>query len=155
MLLVLQRGAVPVLEDLGQTLIVLLLKAVQLDDARVALEDPDLIAPGGTAPLRAGNVAMVECKGVAAARRFPAETRFREPTLAALLGEVKVDVVEALAEERILLAGKKACAGTDTRRKTGTMLTSPSYCVKATQLAGSAMFSGRVACDLLVGLDAA
>jgi len=95
-LLGLENGAVPVLEDLAQALVVLLLKAVELDDARVALEDADLVALGGTTPLRAANVAVIEGECLAAARRLPAEARLGKPTLAALLGEVKVDAVEAL-----------------------------------------------------------
>lgn len=102
MLLVFQHGAVPVLEDLAQAVVVFLLEAVELDDARVALQDPDLVALGGAAPLRAGDVAMVEGEGIAATGRLPSEASLGESALAALLGEVKVDVVEALAEEATL-----------------------------------------------------
>lgn len=96
-LLVIQHGAVPVLEDLGEALVVLLLEAVKLDDARVALQDADLVALGRATPLRAANVAVVESEGVAAARGLPAESVLGEATFAALLGEVEEDVVEALA----------------------------------------------------------
>lgn len=96
MLLALQRGAVPVLEDLAQALVVLLLESVELDDARVALQDPDLVAPGGAAPLGAANVAVIEGEGVTAAGGFPSEAGLCESALAALLGEVKVDAVETL-----------------------------------------------------------
>jgi hypothetical protein len=97
MLLVLQRGAVPVLEDLAQAFVVLVLEAVELDDARVSLQDPDLVSPGRPTPLGAADIGVVEGKGVTATRRLPSKARLCEPTLAALLGEVKVDVVEALA----------------------------------------------------------
>lgn len=54
----------------------------------------------------AANVAVVEGEGVAAAGGFPPEACLGEATFTALLGEVEVDVVEALAA-RIMLA----CAG--------------------------------------------
>jgi hypothetical protein len=97
MLLALEGGAVPVFEDLAQALVVFLLEAVELDDARVALQDSDLVALGGTAPLRAGDIAVVEGEGVAAADRLPSKASLGESALAALLGEVKVDIVETLA----------------------------------------------------------
>lgn len=96
MLLALQRGAVPVLKDLAQALVVLLLESVELDDARIALQNPDLVSPGGAAPLGATNVAMIEGEGVTAAHGFPSEAGLCESALAALLGEVKVDAVETL-----------------------------------------------------------
>jgi hypothetical protein len=96
MLLALQRRAVPVLEDFAQAFVVLLLESVELDDARVALQDSDLVAPGGAAPLGAANVAVIEGEGVTAAGGFPSEAGLCESALAALLGEVKVDAVETL-----------------------------------------------------------
>lgn len=96
MFLVLQHGAVPVLEDLAKAFVILLLETVQLDDARVALQDSDLVSPGGSTPLGASNVAVIEGEGVTAARGLPSETGLCESALAALLGEVKVDAVEAL-----------------------------------------------------------
>jgi hypothetical protein len=96
MLLALERGAVPVLEDLAQALVVLLLESVELDDARVALQDADLVAPGGAAPLGATDVAVIEGEGVTAADGFPSKAGLCESALAALLGEVKVDAVETL-----------------------------------------------------------
>lgn len=96
MLLALQRGAVPVLEDLAQAFVIFLLESVELDDARVTLQDPDLVSPGGSAPLGATNVTMIEGEGVTAARGLPSEPGLCESTLAALLGEVKVDAVETL-----------------------------------------------------------
>ena len=98
MLLALEGGAVPVLEDLGKAVKVLLLEAVELDDGgRVALQDAHLVALGGAAPLGAADVVVVEGEGVAAAGGLPAEAVLGEATLSALLGEVEVDVVEALA----------------------------------------------------------
>lgn len=45
MLFALQGSAVPILEDLVQAFVVLLLKAIELDDGRrVPLEDADLVA---------------------------------------------------------------------------------------------------------------
>lgn len=100
MLLVLEHGAVPVLEYLDQAIKVLLLEPIELDDARrVALEDANLVALGRATPLGGADVRVVECECVAAAGGFPAEATLCEPALAALLGEVEVDVVEALAEE--------------------------------------------------------
>lgn len=96
MLLVLQHGAVPVLEDLAQALVVLVLESVKLDDAGVALQDSDLVSPGGSTPLGAADVAVIEGEGVTAARGLPAETGLCESALAALLGEVKVDAIETL-----------------------------------------------------------
>lgn len=97
-LLVLENGAVPVLEDLGESVVVLLLEAIKLDDAGIgALQDLDLVTLGGATPLRRGDVAVIEGEGVAAARRLPTEASFGKSALAALLGEVQVDVVETLA----------------------------------------------------------
>lgn len=99
MLLVLQRSAVPIFEDLAQTLVVLVLEAVKLDDGRrVALENADLVALGCSAPLCAADVAVVEGEGVAAARGLPTEAGLCESALATLLREVEVDVVKALAD---------------------------------------------------------
>jgi hypothetical protein len=98
MLFVLEDRAVPVLEDLGEAVKVLLLEAVELDDGgRVALQDADLVALGGAAPVGAANVSVVEGKGVAAASGLPAEAVLGESAFAALLGEVEIDVVKALA----------------------------------------------------------
>lgn len=95
--LVLEGGAVPVLEHLGKAVVVLLREAVQLNDAGAsALEDLDLVTLRSAAPLRGRDVGVVEGEGVAAAGGLPAESRLGEPALAALLGEVQVDVVEAL-----------------------------------------------------------
>jgi hypothetical protein len=47
--------------------------------------------------LAAANIAVVEGERVAATRRLPAESGLCKSTLAALLGEVEVDVIEALA----------------------------------------------------------
>lgn len=104
MLLALQRGAVPVLEDLAQAFVVLLLESIELDDARVALQDSDLVAPGGAAPLGASNVAVIEGEGVTAAGGFPAKAGLCESALAALLGEVKVDAVEALTVDETAIS---------------------------------------------------
>lgn len=96
MLLVLEDGAVPVLEDLAKAIVVLLLEAVELEDARVALEDANLVALGDLAPLRTADVVVIERKSVATAVWLPAETSLCESASAALLGEVEVDAVEAL-----------------------------------------------------------
>ena len=97
-LLVLEYRAVPVLEDFREAVKVLLLEAVELDDGgRVALQDADLPALGGAAPVGAADVRVVEGEGVAAARGLPAEAVLGESALPALLGEVEIDVVEALA----------------------------------------------------------
>lgn len=95
-LLALEDGAVPVLEDLAQAIIVLLLEAVELENARVALEDANLVALGDLAPLRAANVVVIERKSVATAVWLPAEASLCESASAALLGEVEVDAVKAL-----------------------------------------------------------
>lgn len=118
MLLVLEDGAVPVLEDLAEAVVVLQVEAVELDDARAALQDAHLVALGGPAPLRAANVAVVEGEGVAAAGGFPAKARLCEPALATLLGEIKVDAVEALTENRGQLAGSSRATPWCARRGT-------------------------------------
>lgn len=96
-LLVLEVGAVPVLEDLGEAVVVVVLEAVQLDDARGAVEDLQLVAPRRAAPLGASDLAAVKGEGVAATGGLPAEAVLCESAFAALFGEVEVDVVEALA----------------------------------------------------------
>ena len=73
-----------------------LVEAVELDYARVSQEDFDLIAPRRSAPLGTADVARVEGEGIAAASRFPAQAIFRESRLAALLGQIQVDVVKIL-----------------------------------------------------------
>jgi hypothetical protein len=124
MLLVFQVRAVPVLEDLGEALIVLgqgqhaahrgamphsgaavgeahlLQEPIELDDTRVALQNLDLVALGRPTPLGAPDVAVIEGEGVAAAGWFPAEAILGEPALSVLLGKIQVDVVEALADRR-------------------------------------------------------
>lgn len=98
MLLVLETRAVPLLEDLDESLEVFLCEAVELvDGGRVALKDADLIALGGARPVGAADVAVIEGEGIAATYRLPAKSCLGEATLAALFGEVEVDVVEALA----------------------------------------------------------
>lgn len=125
--LVFQIGAVPALEDFAETLIVLaqyqpppcrncsrrsylLLEAVQLDDARIPLQDFQLVAPGGPAPLCAADVALVEGEGVAAARGLPAQAVLGEPALALFPGQVQVDVVEALPVAALAESCAAACA---------------------------------------------
>jgi len=49
----------------------LLLKAVQLNDARVSVQDLDFEALGGTAPLRTPDIALVEGEGVPSTGRLP------------------------------------------------------------------------------------
>lgn len=94
----LEVGAVPVLEQLGEALVILGREAVQLDNCTaVALQYLHLVALGRPAPLGRPNVGVIEREGVAAADGFPAEARLCEPALAALLGQVEVDVVEALS----------------------------------------------------------
>lgn len=101
-LLVLQRRAVPVLEDLAETLVVFLREAVQLDDAGVALQDLHLVAARGSAPLCAADVALVQCEGLTAGRRLPAQSVLGKPALAGLFGEIQVDVIETLSVESSL-----------------------------------------------------
>ena len=74
----------------------LLLKSVELDDSRIPLQDLHFVPFGRSAPLRATNIALVESKGVAAARRLPAEAVLGEPALAIFPRQVEVDVVETL-----------------------------------------------------------
>jgi hypothetical protein len=99
--LVLKDCAVPVLEDFGQSIIVLLQKSIELDYTGFrTLYNLDLVALRSATPLRRGNVVMVEGEGLAAADRLPSETGFGESALATLLGKIQVDVVEALAVDR-------------------------------------------------------
>lgn len=74
-----------------------MLETVKLDDARVPLHDLDLVAFCRSTPLSAADVALVESERIAAPGRLPAQTVLREPAFSVLLGEVQVDVVEALS----------------------------------------------------------
>lgn len=100
MLLAFQCGAVPVLEDFGEAVVVVLRESIKLDDARVALQDADLVTLCGFAPLRGADVGVVEGEGIAAGRWLPTETVFGESALAAILGKVKIDVIEAFTVSR-------------------------------------------------------
>jgi hypothetical protein len=64
------------------------------------LQDLHFVASSRSTPLCAADVALVEGEGIAAARRLPAETILGKSALAGLLGEVQVDVVEALSGKR-------------------------------------------------------
>jgi hypothetical protein len=86
MFFALESRAVPVLEDLAQTVVILLLKSIELDDARASLQNTNLVAFSSAAPLRATNIALVECEGVAAIGWLPSEARLSKSALAALLG---------------------------------------------------------------------
>lgn len=97
MFLAFERCAVPVLEDFDQTVKVILDEAIELDNAGIALLDSYLVALGGSAPLRRCDVGAVECEGIAAGRGLPTEAVFGKSALAALLGEIEVDAIEALA----------------------------------------------------------
>jgi hypothetical protein len=44
-----------------------------------------------------GDVVVIEGEGIAAANRLPSETGLGKSALAALLGEIQVDVIETLA----------------------------------------------------------
>ncbi|RBQ83434.1 hypothetical protein VDGD_20950 [Verticillium dahliae] len=96
-LLVLEGRAVPVLEELRQALKLLLREAVELDDAGVAAEDLDLVALGGATPLGGCDGAGVEGEGVTSAGGLPSQARLGESALAARLGQIQEDAVEALA----------------------------------------------------------
>lgn len=100
MLLGIEVDAIPVFEDFDKTLEVFLLKAVEMDYFGGALENLDLEAFRGAAPLGTGNVAAVESPGVATARGLPAETIFSEATFTGLLGEVEEDIVEGFTGRR-------------------------------------------------------
>lgn len=73
------------------------MESVQLDDARVTLQDLHLVASGRPAPLGRADVARIEGEGVTAACRLPAETALCKPALAVFPRQVEVDVVKALA----------------------------------------------------------
>jgi hypothetical protein len=110
MLLALKDGAVPVLEHLRKAVVIFLLETIELDYAGLgALYDLDLIALGGATPLRRGNVVMIEGEGIAAARRLPSKTGLGESALSTLLGEVQVDVIEALAAILMILLASCCC----------------------------------------------
>ena len=72
------------------------MEAIELHDARVALENLHFVALGGSTPLCATDVCVVEGEGIAAARGLPAEAILGESALAGIFREVEVDVVEAL-----------------------------------------------------------
>lgn len=81
MFLRLEVDAVPELEELAQSLEVLLLEAVEEDEVGGSFQDLGLEALGRTTPLGRGDVAAVEGEGVAARRRFPAQPVLGEPAL--------------------------------------------------------------------------
>lgn len=98
-----ENSAVPVLEDFDKSIVVLLLKAIKLNHARgSALKDFDFVSLGSATPMGSGNVVVIESKGFAAARRFPAKTSFGESAFAALFGKIQINVVEALTIRRNL-----------------------------------------------------
>lgn len=76
----------------------LLLEAVELHHLGIALQNLDLVAFRGSAPVCAGNVARFESDCIAAASGLPTEPGFRKAAFPALLGQVQVDVIEALPE---------------------------------------------------------
>lgn len=79
-----------------------MLESIELNNTRVTLQDANLVPFGSSAPLRAADVAVIEGEGVAAACRFPAEASLGEPALAALLGEIEVDAIKALAAQNFV-----------------------------------------------------
>lgn len=68
-----------------------------MGDARVSLQDLDLVTSRGATPLRTADVGLVESEGITTAGGLPSQAVLRKPTLAVLLGEVQVYVVETLA----------------------------------------------------------
>jgi hypothetical protein len=73
-----------------------LLEPVKLDQARISLQNFDFVALGGSTPMRPADVALVECKGFTAAGWLPAQTILGESAFPILLGQVQVNVIEAL-----------------------------------------------------------
>jgi hypothetical protein len=103
-LLVLEIGAVPVLEELVEAFVVLrqsatsvrprsciahlLLKAIELNDTRCPLQNLDFVAFGRSTPLGTSDVALIKGEGFTAARGLPAQARLGESAFAAVLGQV-------------------------------------------------------------------
>lgn len=82
----LEIDAVPELEELAQSLEVLLLETVEEDELGGSFQDLDFETLGRTTPLRRGDVAAVESEGVAAGRGFPAQPVLGESALPGFLG---------------------------------------------------------------------
>lgn len=82
----------------------LLLETIELQNVRTTLQDLDLEALRGSAPLCASDGVRLECGRLAASRWLPTQTSLRETAFAALLGHVQVDVVEALPVVRHLIS---------------------------------------------------
>ena len=122
MLLVLEIGAVPVLEELAEAFVVLrrsassarpcsciaylLLKAIELNDTRCPLQNLDFVALGRSTPLGTSDVALIKGEGFTAARGLPAQARLGKSAFAAVLGQVQIDVVETLAAALVSLCSK-------------------------------------------------
>lgn len=74
----------------------LLLETVELHHLGIALENLDLVAFRSSAPVCPGDITRLESDCIAATSGLPTEAGFRESAFAALLGQVQVDVIEAL-----------------------------------------------------------
>lgn len=150
-LLLLEVGAVPVLEDFVESFIVLresqhplirsdkkkkigsahlLLKAVQLDDARIPLQNLHLVALCRPAELRAADIALIECESIASAGGLPSKSRLGESALAALLGQVQVDIVETLAVGATIPWSAAATSETLTTNEQGYFYSRPRQSLK-------------------------
>lgn len=83
----------------------LLLEAVKLDHAVFSRDNLDLVAAGGSTPLRRDNVFVIQGEGVAASRWFPAKALLRKAGESRLLREVQVDAFErfAVSEGQLLV----------------------------------------------------
>ena len=79
----------------------LLIEAIQLDDARGARQNLQFVSLCRSTPLGCADIAAIEGKSLASTRRLPSQATFRKLTLSGLLGEVEVDVIEALPGEKI------------------------------------------------------
>ena len=73
------------------------METVELGELRVSLRNFHFVSFGCSTPLRAADIALINGDRLAAARRLPAKSALSEPALSALLGQVQVNVVKALA----------------------------------------------------------
>ena len=76
-------------------------KPIELNDGTVPSQDLELVTASGATPLGLTDVGGVQGEGIAATRRLPAQTGVGETAFARAIGEVEVDVVEALPLRRV------------------------------------------------------
>lgn len=83
-----------------------MIEAIQLDNTRRARQDFQFESLCRSTPLGCADIAAIEGESLASTRRFPSQATFRKFALSGLLGEVEVDIIEALPEKNIRVMDK-------------------------------------------------